>query len=69
MRVFGFKSTFFTIVACCTFASAHNVLDFGAIPFEITNGIEYANSVALLNAIMAANSTDNTDNTVLVPAG
>ena len=53
----------------CTLVAAHDILDFGAIADATTAETERANSKALYAAIMAANSTDNDDNTVTLKAG
>ena len=55
-----------------TFASAcvaHNILDFGAIVDETSVESESTNAYAFTQAILAANSSLNEDNTVEISAG
>ena len=49
-------------------AVAHNILDYGAVVDEITHDAEVANSNAIKAAIQAANSDDNDDRLVEIPA-
>ena len=48
---------------------AHSILDFGAVPNDYSVQAEVNNSRALYDTFMAANSTGNSDNIVLVPFG
>ena len=48
---------------------AHNILDYGAIVDKTTNYAEVTNSMAILDAIMAAHSSDNDDRVIEIPAG
>ena len=48
---------------------AHSILDFGAVPNDYSVQAEMNNSKALYDTFMAANSTGNNDNIVLVPFG
>ena len=48
---------------------AHNILDFGAIQDKITHHAEVTNSMAILDAIMAAHSSENDDRVVHIPQG
>ena len=50
-------------------AFAHNILDFGAIEDDTSLTTDQANSDALHKALQAANSTDNEDRTIMIPAG
>ena len=46
---------------------AHNILDYGAVPFSETSQASTKNSNAFIKASIAANSSD--DREVLVPSG
>ena len=56
-------------VIACTLVAAHNILDYGAIETAFDLATEKINSEALYHAIHAANSTDDEDRTVVIPAG
>ena len=61
--------TIWVQLALITASVAHNILDFGAIVDESTHSAELANSEAILNAILAADSDDNDDGLVEIPSG
>lgn len=58
---------FSVIASTCT--AAHNIIDYGAIEKLIDLDTEKINSNALHQAILAANSTENEDHMVIIPAG
>ena len=56
----------FIVASTCV---AHNILDYGAIEDKTTHHAEVTNSMAIQEAMMAANSDENDDRTVEIPAG
>ncbi len=54
----------------CVTAAPHNILDYGAIAGTAENTtVAFANSEAMTRAIVAANSSEPGDRTVLIPKG
>ena len=58
-----------TSFVASTCVIAHNIFDFGAIESDTSYETEKTNAKALFDAIIAANSTENDDNTITLPAG
>ena len=58
----------FSVIAC-TLVAAHNIIDYGAIEKVVDLATEKINSDALHRAILAANSTEDEDRKVIIPAG
>ena len=54
---------------CASNTAAHNILDYGAIVDKTSHHAEVTNSMAIQEAILAANSDDNDDRVVEIPAG